>query len=234
MVNDTEVKNGQGQVGAKEPSESIDTQEGILDLLRGLTPKNELSNEDVDAFSINLPKDKVSRKALVLFLKGQDSLSEYLSLTKDLEQARKEVNEKLLRLAAEFENFKKRASQEKIQASNYAKELALKDVLDFIDTFERGLLLSQDKDKNSDFYRGMQAILKDSDTLLSKNDIKKIQSKEGDNFNPSIHEAIEVRESSGIPKDKIINVIQNGYTINDKLLKPSLVVVSSGGGSSEK
>jgi molecular chaperone GrpE len=106
--------------------------------------------------------------------------------------------------------------------------------LDFIDTFERGLLLSQDKDKNSDFYRGMQAILKDSDTLLSKNDIKKIQSKEGDNFNPSIHEAIEVRESSGIPKDKIINVIQNGYTINDKLLKPSLVVVSSGGGSSEK
>ena len=234
MVNDTEVKNGQGQVGAKEPSESIDTQEGILDLLRGLTPKNELSNEDVDAFSINLPKDKVSRKALVLFLKGQDSLSEYLSLTKDLEQARKEVNEKLLRLAAEFENFKKRASQEKIQASNYAKELALKDILDFIGTFERGLLLSQDKDKNSDFYRGMQAILKDSDTLLSKNDIKKIQSKEGDNFNPSIHEAIEVRESSGIPKDKIINVIQNGYTINDKLLKPSLVVVSSGGGSSEK
>jgi molecular chaperone GrpE len=155
-------------------------------------------------------------------------------LTKDLEQARKEVNEKLLRLAAEFENFKKRASQEKIQASNYAKELALKDILDFIGTFERGLLLSQDKDKNSDFYRGMQAILKDSDTLLSKNDIKKIQSKEGDNFNPSIHEAIEVRESSGIPKDKIINVIQNGYTINDKLLKPSLVVVSSGGGSSEK
>tara|TARA_B100000315_G_C14422611_1_gene516295 strand:+ start:54 stop:758 length:705 start_codon:yes stop_codon:yes gene_type:complete len=234
MVNDTEVKNGQGQVGAKEPSESIDTQEGILDLLRGLTPKNELSNEDVDAFSINLPKDKVSRKALVLFLKGQDSLNEYLSLTKDLEQARKEVNEKLLRLAAEFENFKKRASQEKIQASNYAKELALKDILDFIGTFERGLLLSQDKDKNSDFYRGMQAILKDSDTLLSKNDIKKIQSKEGDNFNPSIHEAIEVRESSSIPKDKIINVIQNGYTINDKLLKPSLVVVSSGGGSSEK
>jgi molecular chaperone GrpE len=234
MVNDTEVKNGQGQVGAKKPSESIDTQEGILDLLRDLTPKNELSNEDVDAFSINLPKDKVSRKALVLFLKGQDSLSEYLSLTKDLEQARKEVNEKLLRLAAEFENFKKRASQEKIQASNYAKELALKDILDFIGTFERGLLLSQDKDKNSDFYRGMQAILKDSDTLLSKNDIKKIQSKEGDNFDPSIHEAIEVRESSGIPKDKIINVIQNGYTINDKLLKPSLVVVSSGGGSSEK
>ena len=171
---------------------------------------------------------------LVLFLKDQDSLNEYLSLTKDLEQARKEVNEKLLRLAAEFENFKKRASQEKIQASNYAKELALKDILDFIGTFERGLLLSQDKDKNSDFYRGMQAILKDSDTLLSKNDIKKIQSKEGDNFNPSIHEAIEVRESSSIPKDKIINVIQNGYTINDKLLKPSLVVVSSGGGSSEK
>ena len=234
MVNDTEVKNGQGQVGAKEPSESIDTQEGILDLLRGLTPKNELSHEDVDAFSNNLPKDKASRKALVLFLKDQDSLNEYLSLTKDLEQARKEVNEKLLRLAAEFENFKKRASQEKIQASNYAKELALKDILDFIGTFERGLLLSQDKDKNSDFYRGMQAILKDSDTLLSKNDIKKIQSKEGDNFNPSIHEAIEVRESSSIPKDKIINVIQNGYTINDKLLKPSLVVVSSGGGSSEK
>ena len=80
----------------------------------------------------------------------------------------------------------------------------------------------------------MQAILKESDTLLLKNNIKKIQSKEGDNFDPSIHEAIEVKESSSIPKDKIINVIQNGYTINDKLFKPSIVVVSSGGGSSQE
>ena len=69
---------------------------------------------------------------------------------------------------------------------------------------------------------------------MEKNNIKKIQSKEGDSFDPSIHEAIEVKESSSIPKDKIINVIQNGYTINDKLFKPSIVVVSSGGGSSQE
>ena len=234
MVNDTEVKNGQEEVGTNKTSELIDTQEGMLDLLRDLAPKNELTSEDANAFSVSLPKDKASQMALILFLKDQDSLSEYLSLTKDLEQARKEINEKLLRLAAEFDNFKKRASQEKIQASNYAKELVLKDVLDFVGTFERGLLLSQEKDKGSDFYKGMQAILKESDALLLKNNIKKIQSKEGDNFDPSIHEAIEVKESSSIPKDKIINVIQNGYTINDKLFKPSIVVVSSGGGSSQK
>ncbi len=146
MVNDTEIKNGQEEVGTNKTSELIDTQEGVLDLLRDLAPKNELTNEDINAFSVSLPKDKASQMALILFLKDQDSLSEYLSLTKDLEQARKEVNEKLLRLAAEFDNFKKRASQEKIQTSNYAKELVLKDILDFIDTFERGLLLSQDKD----------------------------------------------------------------------------------------
>ena len=79
----------------------------------------------------------VLKKGLILFLSDQDSLNEYLALASDLKQAQKEVNEKLLRLAAEFENFKKRTTQEKIQASNYTKEIILKDILNILDSFER-------------------------------------------------------------------------------------------------
>ena len=72
MVNDTEVKNGQEEVGTNKTSELIDTQEGMLDLLRDLAPKNELTSEDANAFSVSLPKDKASQMALILFLKDQD------------------------------------------------------------------------------------------------------------------------------------------------------------------
>jgi molecular chaperone GrpE len=74
----------------------------------------------------------------------------------------------------------------------------------------------------------MKAVFKECDTFLVKNNIKKIDSKIGDIFNPSIHEAIEVKESDEFPKDQIVSIIQSGYLNNEKLLRPVMVSVSSG------
>ena len=74
----------------------------------------------------------------------------------------------------------------------------------------------------------MSAVFKECDTFLAKNNVKKIETNTNDDFNPSLHEAIEVKPSKDVGKDKIISVIQNGYLNNDKLLRPSLVSVSSG------
>ena len=74
----------------------------------------------------------------------------------------------------------------------------------------------------------MKAVFKECDNFLFKNNIKRIEVSLGDEFNPSIHEAIEVKKSDKFPKDKVIGIVQSGYNSNDKLLRPAMVVVSSG------
>ena len=89
-----------------------------------------------------------------------------LKLKDNLELAKKELNEKLLRLAAEFENYKKRNLIEKKQATYIAKENMLRDLLFFIDNFERGLNLYENTQKDTDFFKVMKSVEKDFQTFL--------------------------------------------------------------------
>ncbi len=157
-----------------------------------------------------------------------EDVEAFLKLKDNLESAKKELNEKLLRLAAEFENYKKRNLIEKKQATYIAKENMLRDLLFFIDNFERGLNLYENTQKDTDFFKGMKSVEKDFQTFLEKNNIKKININIGDDFNPNFHQALELKKSDKFDSNKILEVIQTGYSLDDKLLRPSLVIVSSG------
>tara|TARA_B100000945_G_C20364208_1_gene588721 strand:- start:48 stop:731 length:684 start_codon:yes stop_codon:yes gene_type:complete len=152
----------------------------------------------------------------------------FLKLKDGLEVAKKELNEKLLRLAAEFENYKKRNLIEKKQATYVAKENMLRDLLFFIDNFERGLKLYENSQKDTDFFKGMKSVEKDFQNFLEKNNIEKININAGDDFDPNLHQAIELKKSEKFGSNKILEVIQTGYRLDDKLLRPSMVIVSSG------
>lgn len=214
----------------KEESEilSFDTKDSLIKYLEKLKMKSEDAFPEFESYSFDLLNDEKNKKGMIFFFEDEDSIKEISSVFKGLEEAKKELNNKLLRFAAEFENFKKRVAQEKSQAASYIKDSIFRDLLNFIDNFERGLSLYEDKDSSTDFYKGMKAVFKECDTFLVKNNIKKIDSKIGDIFNPSIHEAIEVKESDEFPKDQIVSIIQSGYLNNEKLLRPVMVSVSSG------
>jgi molecular chaperone GrpE len=214
----------------KEESEilSFDTKDSLIKYLEKLKMKSEDAFPEFESYSFDLLNDEKNKKGMIFFFEDEDSIKEISSVFKGLEEAKKELNNKLLRFAAEFENFKKRVAQEKSQAASYIKDSIFRDLLNFIDNFERGLSLYEDKDSSTDFYRGMKAVFKECDTFLVKNNIKKIDSKIGDIFDPSIHEAIEVKESDEFPKDQIVSIIQSGYLNNEKLLRPVMVSVSSG------
>ena len=152
----------------------------------------------------------------------------FLKLKDGLEVAKKELNEKLLRLAAEFENYKKRNLIEKKQATYVAKENMLRDLLFFIDNFERGLKLYENSQKDTDFFKGMKSVEKDFQNFLEKNNIEKININVGDDFDPNLHQALELKKSEKFGSNKILEVIQTGYRLDDKLLRPSMVIVSSG------
>lgn len=214
----------------KEESEilSLDTKDSLLKYLEKLKMKSEDAFPEFESYSFDLLNDEKNKKGMIFFFEDEDSIKEISSVFKGLEEAKKELNNKLLRFAAEFENFKKRVAQEKSQAASYIKDSIFRDLLNFIDNFERGLSLYKEKESSTDFYKGMKAVFKECDTFLFKNNIKKIDSKIGDIFDPSIHEAIEVKESDEFAKDQIVSIIQSGYLNNDKLLRPVMVSVSSG------
>jgi molecular chaperone GrpE len=214
----------------KEESEilSLDTKDSLLKYLEKLKMKSEDAFPEFESYSFDLLNDEKNKKGMIFFFEDEDSIKEISSVFKGLEEAKKELNNKLLRFAAEFENFKKRVAQEKSQAASYIKDSIFRDLLNFIDNFERGLSLYKEKESSTDFYKGMKAVFKECDTFLVKNNIKKIDSKIGDIFDPSIHEAIEVKESEEFAKDQIVSIIQSGYLNNDKLLRPVMVSVSSG------
>ena len=206
----------------------LDSKDSLLEHLKDLMPKKEEAIPDFESYSFDLKNDDKNSKGMIFFFKDEESIKEISAVVKGTEEAKKEINDKLLRFAAEFENFKKRVAQEKSQAASYVKDSIFRDLLNFIDNFERGLSLYKEKEGGTDLFKGMEAVFKECDNFLTKNSINRIEVKLGDDFNPSIHEAIEVKNSNDFSKDKIVNIVQSGYMSNDKLLRPAMVVVSSG------
>jgi len=181
---------------------------------------------DEDTLTINYKSDKDNQ----FFLKIIDTkdLDSFLKISQGLDSAKKELNEQLLRLAAEFDNYKKRSIKDGENLKNRAIEQLFNDVVFFVDNFERGLKIYEESNKDTDFYKGMKAVMKDFEKFIEKNNIKKIEILPGDIFDPNFHQAIELRESKEFQSNKVIEIIQPGYSLNDKLLRPVMVVVSSG------
>jgi len=147
-------------------------------------------------------------------------------LEKDLLDVKNELTEqkdKFVRLQAETDNFRKRLSREKEEFSQYANERLFKELLPIFDNFERAL-----EDPSSDiksFKEGLEMILKQFSSFLEKENVEPIEAI-GKKFNPMIHEVLTSEESSENEENTIISQFVKGYTINNRVIRPSQVVIS--------
>ena len=147
-------------------------------------------------------------------------------LEKDLLDAKNELTEQkdqFVRLQAETDNFRKRLSREKEEFSQYANERLFKELLPIFDNFERAL-----EDPSSDiksFKEGLEMILKQFSSFLEKEKVEPIEAI-GKKFNPMIHEVLTSEESSENEENTIISQFVKGYTINNRVIRPSQVVIS--------
>ena len=149
---------------------------------------------------------------------------EYQAL-KDKEKLADEYLDKLLRLQAEFENFKKRMDKEKSDFIKYASEELIIELLSIIDSFERAFdSISKSKDFKV-LHQGVEMILKQIHQLLEKRGLKKIESL-GKTFDPLKHEAVMHIPSDEHPENTVVEEIQTGYTLGDRVLRPALVKVA--------
>ena len=157
-----------------------------------------------------------------------EEMTEEERLAQELEKARQEIeNEKkeYLFLRAEFDNFRKRTLKEKSELLLNGGERAFKGLLPVIDDFERAITAIQSSDDVNSIKEGIELIYNKFTKYLNDNGVKKIESKDAD-FNTDYHEAMTLFPvDDEEKKGKVIDVIEEGYTMNDKVIRHAKVVV---------
>jgi len=144
-------------------------------------------------------------------------------LAKELEA--KENYDRLLRLAAELENFKKRAARQKTDAIRYANESLLKDLLPILDNLERALEHAKGGDNANPLLDGIELVLKSFLEVLEKHGVTQI-SAVGELFDPGKHDALAQVETSERPPNTVVEQHSKGYHLPGRLLRPAQVTVA--------
>ena len=169
----------------------------------------------------------------------EDEESEELekSPEEQLEDARAEsaeLRDRVLRLAAEFENYKKRMERERSAMLKYSGESIFRELLPVVDNLERaveqGVVGGVEAEKNLEaLIEGVELTLKSLRSTLEKFEVKPIASI-GEPFDPTIQEALTMEASETIPANHVLGEFEKGYYYKDRLLRAARVIVSSGSG----
>lgn len=165
------------------------------------------------------PEEKHPKK------KGDKEIEELKKKLEEKEKEAKEVYDRLLRLAADLENYKKRAAKEKEEWIKFANEDLIKAFLPFIDNLERAVNHAEKVVDTGVMIEGVRLIIQQILQTLNKFGLSSFESA-GKPFDPSIHEAMLVVESNQHEPDQVVEEFQRGYLLNDRLLRPATVSVS--------
>ncbi len=142
----------------------------------------------------------------------------------DESEKAQEYYDRLLRVTANFENFKRRAAKDKEELARYATGDLILQLLPVVDNFERALMQSTSGEGDK-VLEGVRMIYRQMLDVLYKNGVRSVDSI-GKRFDPIKHQAVEMREHAGSEPETVIEECQKGYFLRDRLLRPALVVVS--------
>ena len=154
----------------------------------------------------------------------KDEAAEQAKAAEEKKEPEEDNDARYMRLAADFQNYKRRVEKEKSDIYQYANEKIALDIIEVMDNFERALAHSAEcADKQ--FAEGVNMIYKQLKTVLDKNNIIAIED-EGHEFDPNFHNAVMVEENPDYESGIVIQAMQKGYTLNGKVIRPSMVKVA--------
>jgi len=201
----------------KKATESEQSTGPVADLADGL------EGEDLSPGKVQPEVDGDSPEAEQFAESGEEGL-ELL-----LEDARTKADEhwdRCLRLQAELDNLQKRSRRDLENAHKYGLEKLSAELLAVRDSLEMGLAAAdQENIDPGKLKEGTELTLRMLTTAMEKFEIKEVDP-DGQPFNPEFHQAISVQERSDVPPNTVITVVQKGYLLNDRLLRPAMVIVS--------
>lgn len=156
-------------------------------------------------------KPKTDKKAAEV-----EKLKEELGAEKD----------KYIRLYAEYDNYRKRTSAEKLQIYDDATARAIKEILPMADSVTQALAQFEGKDVPEEFSKGIELIAQQLKTSLEKLKVEAF-CEVGDTFDPELHNAVSMTEDENLPENSIAAVYQKGYKVGDKIIRHAMVVVAN-------
>jgi len=146
---------------------------------------------------------------------------------KEAEEA-ESADMKYLRLAADFQNYKKRTERERYERYTEGKKDFAEAILPILDNFDRALAqdaAAAEGERERLFVEGMELILKQFNDVLAMNGVNEIEAL-GEDFDPNVHHAVVMEPSDTYESQKVSDVLQKGYKIGDKVIRPSMVKVA--------
>lgn len=176
-------------------------------------------NKDIHEEDLN-PADEIQ-------LNNDSENTENLAEEKKTEDLLAEEKDRYIRLFAEFENYKRRTSKEKLEFFQYANQEMMVSMIGILDDFERALKEIAKNGNESDL-QGVELIYQKFKNKLTEKGLKPIEVKAGDNFDVDFHEAItQIPAPSEDLKGKIVDVIETGYQLQDRVIRFSKVVTGN-------
>ena len=187
------------------------------------------SEEDAAPEMTALEK-RLAEKAAQESDEGADENAGPETLT-EAQEAIAELNERIVRLTADFDNFRKRAQREKDEARQFANPGLLEKLLPVLYNFEMALTAVKDADPS--VRDGVQMILDQLLGVLKESGVEPVDAM-GQPFDPNLHEALSQEETTEVEEGTVVQQVQRGYKLNDRLVRPARVVVAKAPGAAEE
>ncbi|MBL1222862.1 nucleotide exchange factor GrpE [Chryseobacterium sp. L7] len=178
-----------------------------------------MDNQDINEESINNHEENN--------IQNEVAAEENVTAKPSAEELLADEKDRYIRLYAEFENYKKRTAKEKMEFFQYANQDMMISMLGILDDFERALKEIA-KNGNSSDLQGVELIYQKFKNRLTEKGLKAMEVRAGDAFNVDFHEAItQIPAPSEELKGKIVDVIETGYTLSDKVIRFAKVVTGN-------
>nr|WP_116631021.1 nucleotide exchange factor GrpE [Pasteurella langaaensis] len=158
----------------------------------------------------------------------EDAIARVQELEEQLAEAAKKEQDALLRARAEVDNIRRRAEQDVEKAHKFALEKFSKDILNTIDNLERALATPANKEDEAvkSLFDGVELTLKELLATVSRFGIEPV-GVVGEAFNPDLHQAISMQPTEGFETNQITTVLQKGYLLNSRVIRPAMVMVAA-------
>lgn len=198
-------------------------------MIKTQSSQKKTENSSPDADTLQPPADEKTLENETV----SDPVKELENRCEMAEQESRQNYERLLRVSADFENFKKRSFRETDDFRKYANELLLLELLTVVDNLERAIQSTSGENNEAGcVIEGVEMTLKALLKIFERFSVKLIEAV-GKPFDPNFHQAMMQEASDLYPENTIISEFQKGYMLHDRLLRPSMVVVSKGPGKTE-
>jgi len=185
----------------------------------------EVQGQQVEITPESEDKAKAGAEAEELFDPESADRDDLLAKFRELEEQLGQAEERVLRTAADAENFKKRLQREKEEQTRYANETFMRQLLPVIDNLERALQHGANVPNQEGLLEGLNMTLKGFLDTLAKFNCIAIEAV-GKTFDPNFHEAVSQEENAEVDPNTVLKELQKGYLLRERLLRPAMVIVS--------